>query len=297
MTILITGATGLVGKALVSSLLEKGHTIHYLTTSKHKIKTEEHLKGFYWNPVKEEINDNCIDGVEIIIHLAGANVSKRWTRKYKQEIWDSRTLSTQLLVKLLKLSCHKVKHLVNASAIGIYKDSLTEIYSEESTVYSTSFLGRVVQAWEEATEAVSNLSIPVSKMRIGIVLSEDGGALQKMSQPIKMGLGAKFGHGKQWQSWIHIDDLVNSILYVIENKLDGTINAVAPNPVTNQELTKAIAKHYKKPLFLPGVPKFMMQLILGEMHTILFESQKVSPERLKDSGFKFRYNFIQDIFE
>lgn len=297
MKILLTGATGLVGTALVKQLQSAGHDIHFLTTSKNKLSSDDNYKGFYWNPSQNEIDVQCIDDVEVIIHLAGANVSNRWSKQYKQEIIDSRTKSTSLLADLLKNNKHKVKHVINASAVGIYKDSLNVNYDESAEAFSDTFLGQVVQKWENAADVFQSMNIRLAKVRIGIVLSENGGAFVKMSQPIKMGVGAAFGSGKQWQSWISLDDLVSIFIFIMDKELEGVYNAVAPNPVTNKELTKAIAKHFKRPLFLPGIPKFMMQLILGEMHQILFESQKVNAEKIKSLGFEFKHPEIQLFLE
>lgn len=289
MKILITGATGLVGTELVALLLENGIKIHYLTTSKTKIESKPHYQGFYWNPEKSFIDENCLMGVDVIIHLAGATVSKRWTTNYKQEIIESRTLSSNLLYSCLKNHPNQVKQIVSASAIGIYPDSLTEIYSEENKSVDDSFLGQVVVKWEESVDVFSRLNLKVCKLRIGLVLSDKGGALSEMVKPIKLGFGSPFGSGKQVQSWIHIHDLASMFYFAIKNQWEGPFNAVAPNPVTNAELTKAIAKTFNKPLFMPNIPKFAMKLILGEMHQLLFLSQNVSSAKAEKNGFQFRY--------
>ena len=155
----------------------------------------------------------------------------------------------------------------------------------------------MVKAWEKAVDGFSELDINVSKVRIGLVLAENGGALQEMVKPIKLGAGAAFGTGKQWQSWVHIHDLANLFLYVLQKNLSGVYNGVAPNPVSNQELTKTIATVLKKPLFLPNIPKFFMKLVLGEMHTILFDSQRVSSKKIEDKGFYFKYHHLEPALE
>lgn len=289
MKILITGATGLVGKELIALLLENGNEIHYLTTSKSKIESKPHYQGFYWNPEQSFIDENCLMGVDAIIHLAGATVSKRWTTNYKQEIIESRTLSSNLLYTCLKNHPNQVKQIVSASAIGIYPDSLTQIYTEDNKSVDDSFLGQVVVKWEESVDVFSRLNIKVCKLRTGLVLAKKGGALTEMLKPIKMGLGSPFGSGKQVQSWIHVEDLANMYLFAIQNQWEGTFNAVAPNPVTNAELTKAIAKTIHKPLFMPNIPRFAMKLVLGEMHQLLFSSQNVSAGKAEKNGFQFRY--------
>lgn len=289
MKILITGATGLVGKELTALLLENGNEIHYLTTSQSKIESKPNYLGFYWNPEKSIIDENCLMGVDAIVHLAGATVSKRWTTSYKQEIIESRTLSSNLLYSCLKNHPNSVKQIVSASAIGIYPDSLTQVYTEDNKSVDDSFLGQVVVKWEESVDVFSRLNIKVCKLRTGLVLAKKGGALTEMLKPIKMGLGSPFGSGKQVQSWIHLEDLANMYLFAIQNQWEGTFNAVAPNPVTNAELTKAIAKTINKPLFMPNIPKFAMKLVLGEMHQLLFSSQNVSAAKAEKNGFQFRY--------
>ena len=289
MTVLITGATGLVGQELVNLLLQNGYTIHYLSTSKSKLVSQNNYKGFFWNPKKSEIDTNALTGVEVIIHLAGASVAKKWTPAYKEEIIESRVLSTQLLYQTLQKNSHQVKQIISASAVGIYPDSLTDIYHETDLDIDVSFLGNVVKQWENEVSQFEKLEIIVSKIRIGIVLAKNGGALQEMAKPIKYGVGAAFGSGEQYQSWIHVQDLVAIFQFVMENQLVGVYNGVAPYPVTNSELTKAIAKTLGKPLFLPNIPKFVMKLILGEMYQILFSSQHVSCRKILDENFQFKF--------
>jgi uncharacterized protein (TIGR01777 family) len=293
MRVLITGATGLIGQEIVKLCHEKDIKVNYLTTSKSKIVQEENYKGFYWNPKAKEIDADCFKGVDTIVHLAGATVSKRWTPSYKKEILSSRTETTALLVNTLKELTHTVKQVVSASAIGIYPDSLINYYDESHNEISSSFLGQVVSVWEQASDEFLKLNITVSKIRIGLVLSNKGGALMEIVKPIKFGLGAAFGNGKQWQSWIHIHDLANLFLYVLQNNLSGVFDGVAPNPTSNSELTKTAASVLHKPLFMPNIPKFFMKLILGEMHILLFESQRVSSKKIADTGFLFKFNYLE----
>jgi len=289
MKVLITGATGLVGTELVSLLLKNGIHIHYLTTSKNKVQDEANYKGFFWNPEKGDIDTNCLEDVDVIIHLAGATISKRWTATYKQEILESRVLSTSVLYGLLKNTNHNVHQFISASATGIYPDSLDKVYSEEETQFDNSFLSQVVQKWEQSVNKISQLGIKVAKVRTGLVLSGKGGVLKEMARPTKYGLGAAFGSGKQMQSWIHLSDLAGIYYYILNEELEGVYNAVAPFPVTNEELIKQIAKAMDKPLFLPNIPKFAMKLVLGEMHTLLFDSQNVSAKKIISEGYQFKY--------
>lgn len=289
MKVLITGATGTIGSKLVELCHQKGWSVNYLTTSKEKIVTEDNYQGFYWNPKEQDIDANCLEGVDVIIHLVGASVANKWTPEYKEEIIESRTETTKLLYQAIKSGNYSIKKVVSASAIGLYPSSLTNYYDENYPEKSHHFLGQVVQKWEEAVDRFTFLNIDVTKLRIGIVLSENEGALPKMAKPIKLGVGAAFGNGKQWQSWIHIDDLVNMFLYVIEHDIKGIINAVGPNPVSNSELTKAIAKQLDKPLWLPNIPKTILKLVLGDMHEILFDSQRVSSKKIESLGFTFKH--------
>jgi uncharacterized protein (TIGR01777 family) len=289
MNILITGATGLIGKKMVTLLKKDNHIIHYLSTSKSKIEHTSNYKGFYWNPSKGEIDLAAFEDVSVIIHLAGASVSKKWTKAYKNEIIQSRVQTANLLLNTLKAHPNKVKQFVAASAIGIYPDDLTAIYHEDDSKIDDSFLGEVTQLWEESTNLFKSLPLLVTTIRIGVVLAKESGALVEMTKPIKYGFGAVLASGKQYVSWIHIDDLVAIFKYVIDHNLEGIYNAVSPYPTTNEELTKAIAKTIHKPLFLPNVPKFMLRFLLGEMHQIVTSSQHVSSRKILDSGFQFQF--------
>lgn len=289
MNILITGATGLVGNKLVSSLRKDNHSIHYLSTSKSKLKKNLNYKGFYWNPSTGEIDKKAFEDVSIIIHLAGASISKKWTKAYKKEILESRVEGANLIFETLKTNPNKVERFISASAIGIYPNDLNYIYHEDNTQIDDSFLGEVTELWEKSANQFKSLSILVSTIRIGVVFAKESGALVEMTKPIKYGLGAVLSSGQQYVSWIHVDDLVAIFKYVLDNNLNGVYNAVSPYPITNEELTKAIAKTINKPLFLPNVPKFMLNLLLGEMHIILTSSQNVSSRKILDDGFQFHF--------
>ena len=294
MKVLITGATGLIGTELVSLLLQNGITVNYLTTSKNKIINELNYNGFYWSPEQGIIDENCLMGVDSIINLAGANISKRWTNSYKQEIIESRLLSSALLFKAVKSNPNQVKQIVSASGTSIYPNSDTIIFDENSTQVNDNFLGNVVVKWEESADKFATLGLKVCKLRTGIVLSSKGGALVEMLKTIKLGLGSSFGSGKQIQSWIHIHDIAALYYFAINNNLEGVYNAVSPNPVTNDELTFSIAKVLKKPLFMPNIPKFIMKLILGEMHELLFENRHLSANKIIDEGFVFKFKTIDN---
>lgn len=294
MKILVTGATGLIGNELVKLLLAKNHSVNYLTTSKSKIVSKPNYKGFYWNPEQSKIDENCIYEVDVVINLAGANIAKRWTNAYKQEIIESRILSSELLYNLIKKNPNQVKQFVSASGTAIYPESFSKVYDETTKETEDSFLSNVVKKWEESANRFQVLGIKVCKLRTGMVLSNVGGALPEMMKPIKIGFGAAMGNGKQMQSWIHIDDLVSMYSFVVENQLEGVYNAVTPNPISSQELTTVIAKTLKKPLFLPNIPQFMMKLVLGEMSYLLFSSKNVSSDKIMKIGFQFQFLKIKE---
>lgn len=289
MNVLITGATGLVGSKLVTLLLKGNHTIHYLSTSKSKLKSSHNYKGFYWNPSNGEIDKNAFEDVNVIIHLAGASISKKWTTAYKKEVIESRVEGANLIFETLKNTPNKVTQFISASAVGIYPNDLNYIYHENNTQIDDSFLGEVTKLWEESANQFKSLSILVSIVRIGVVFAKESGALVEMTKPVKYGFGAALASGQQYVSWIHIDDLVAIFKYILDNNLKGIYNAVSPYPITNEELTKAIAKTIDKPLFMPNVPKFALNLILGEMHIILTNSQNVSCRKILDAGFQFQF--------
>ena len=289
MRILITGATGLIGSELVLLLLQNGISVHYLTTSKRKIENQPNYKGFFWNPKLGIIDENCLMGVDAIIHLAGASISKRWTKSYKQEIIESRIFSSNLLFKIVKENPNQVKQIISASGTAIYPNSSSTVYTEDSKTIADNFLSNVVLKWEESVDKFQSLNIKVCKLRTGVVFSDKGGALLEIIKPIKLGLGSPFGDGKQVQSWIHLHDLVAMYLFAVENSLEGVYNAVAPHPITNSELTKNIATILEKPLFMPNIPKFVMKLILGDMHELLFDNKKISAQKIINAGFVFQY--------
>ncbi len=289
MRILITGATGLVGSQLTGLCREKGIKVNYLTTSKSKLENEEGYQGFYWDPEAGIIEKECIEDVRMIVHLAGASIAEPWSKSYKRTIIKSRTETAALLFKTLSENPHKVENFISASAIGIYPSSLEKLYTEEDHQVADNFVGEVVKKWEEAADEFEKLGLDVAKIRIGLVLAKEGGMLEKIKKPISLNMGAALGSGKQWQSWIHIEDLAGIFLHSIENELTGVYNAVAPNPVTNKEMTKELASQMGKTVWLPNVPKFVLRTLLGEMSQIVLSSQLVSSSKIEAAGFDFKY--------
>ncbi|WP_276167677.1 TIGR01777 family oxidoreductase [Zobellia alginiliquefaciens] len=290
MRILITGATGLVGSAIVEQCHKNDIAVNYLTTRKSKITSEPKFQGYYWNPNKGEIDLECFNGVSAIINLAGATISKRWTSSYKKKIISSRVNSLRTLhTALNKVDSKGITSFVSASAIGRYPDSLSNFYTEDETEVDDSFLGEVVKIWENETDKFKSFGFNVAKVRIGLVMSCKGGALPEMAKPIKNYVGAAFGSGQQWQSWVHISDLARIFVFIVAHNLEGVYNGVGPNPVTNTKLVKEIAKVLDRPVILPNIPKVVMKIILGKMSYLLFASQRVSCKKIEEEGFNFVY--------
>lgn len=298
MTILITGGTGLIGSELTRVLQANGHTVHWLSTRKSNLPQSSTLKGFYWNPAEGKIDTACFEGVTTIVHLAGASIAKRWTGAYKQELLESRVLSANLLFSALKkYPEHQVRHYISASGVAIYPDSSTESYTESSTAIDRGFLGTLVSRWEESAHQFEALGLLVAKVRTGVVYAKKGGALEPIVKPIKWGLGSDFGSGKQRQSWIHLTDIVRLYTWIIEYAHTGVFNGVAPDAVTQHEQTRCIAKVLGKPVFLPAVPRFVMRMVLGEMHELLFNDKAIQPERALQMGFAFDFPDLQSAME
>lgn len=293
MYILITGGTGLVGKALTTYLLDKGYEITVLTrhipeTNKQNSK----LKYAQWNVHNQTVDINAVCYADYIIHLAGANVAeKRWTRKRKQEIVDSRVKSTELLAKTLQNNPHKLKAFISTSAIGWYgADKLEKIFTEND-LPATDFLGETCKQWEEALKPIQAMGIRTVSVRTGIVLSKEGGALASFKKPLRFGIAPILGNGKQIISWIHMDDLVRLYTYFLEHEtLHGPFNAVAPKPVSNKTLMLALAKKVRFKFYISlYIPSFMLKLLLGKMSIEVLKSTTVSCEKIQQAGFVFQF--------
>lgn len=283
--ILVTGGTGLVGKHLTRLLLDQGYTVSHLSRSAGKNPL---VKTYLWNVDRGTIDAACIDGVDTIVHLAGAGIAdKRWTDKRKQLLIESRTRSIEIIYNLLKTSPNQVRAVISASATGYYSDRGDELLTEDSAP-AHDFLGSCCIAWESAVAEGEKLGLRVVKFRTGVVLAKEGGALPKLAMPVKFGVGSPIGNGQQWIPWIHLHDVVKMYLYgIINTKLTGTFNMTAPSPVTNKQLTQAVAKQLHRPLWAPNVPAFAIKLMLGEMSTIVLGSTKVSAQKIEAAGFKF----------
>ncbi|MDX5442493.1 MAG: TIGR01777 family oxidoreductase [Hymenobacteraceae bacterium] len=293
--ILITGGTGLVGTRLSEMLIDQGYDVAHL--SRHPDKFSKY-KTFKWDIHKSYIDENAITWADYIINLAGANVSEgKWTDERKKEIRDSRVLSTQLLVQYLQNHTQHVKALISTSAIGIYGNT-GEILISEETSPGEDFLAELCKEWEQAALKANALGIRTVIFRTGIVLSDKGGALPQIAKPIKLMAGAPLGTGKQYMSWIHIDDLCRLFVKAIEEPaFSGTYNAVAPHPVTNEEFTKKLADVMHRPLVLPNVPAFALNLVLGEMSEVVLGGSRVSPNKVMHKGFTFEYSYLDEALE
>ena len=319
MKILITGATGLIGSQIINDALSQGIEVNFLTTRRIKTLNENKLKGFYWNPDNSHIeNLECFEKVDTIIHLAGSRIDKRWTNRYKKKILESRIKSLEFLFSVIQSNNFSVNHLISASAIGCYPSSESKEFNENEPIKADNFLSKVVNDWELAANKFNSIGIPVSIVRIGLVVSAKGGFFRKTVESMfYTKIAVIFGDGKQFQSWIHIEDVSAIFLFILKNKLLGNFNAVAPNPITNLEMVNTTKNQlydvllnknfesftgkwftydyigFKKKLlvyFSVKVPRKFFKFIFGEMHSILFSSQKVSPKKIQNSGYNFKYS-------
>lgn len=297
-TILVTGGTGFVGKGLVKLLLSKGYTVNLLVRDQSEEEENPNLRTFKWDVYKGEIDQNCIIGVDAIIHLAGEEIAaKRWTDERKTQIVESRTKSVRMIYELLRTTKHEVNHIISASAVGYYGDRGDELLSEDS-LPKKDFLAETCIAWEEAVDEGHRLGLRIVKLRSGIILAKDGGVLPQMDKPLRFGLGVIPGSGKQWVSWIHYTDALNIYAYALENEnLKGAYNMVAPEPVTLENLTRSIAKAIgKSPLFIHA-PVIALKVAIGEMSLMVLESTKASAEKLTKAGYKFLYPTIAEAMD
>jgi uncharacterized protein (TIGR01777 family) len=293
-TVLITGGTGLIGKSLGQALLDKGYKVIILSRQTDNKTTIGNLSYANWNVEQQTIDKNAIATADHIIHLAGAGVAeRRWTKKRKKEIADSRVNSSRLIVNALHSTANKIKTIVSASAIGWYgADPVipnNKPFTEDATV-SNDFLGNTCRQWEESIQPVSEQGKRLVILRTGIVLSRDGGALKEFLKPLRFSIAAVLGSGKQIISWIHIEDLVNMFIAAIENEnMTGIYNAVAPGPVSNKELTLQLAKSRSKYFISVHIPSFVLKLVLGEMSIEILKSTTVSSKKIQMAGFHFHY--------
>lgn len=292
MTILITGGSGVVGRHLCEKLKDKGYDVHILSRTSRQ-GTE--MSTYSWDLGKKTIEKEIFETADYIVHLAGANIGdKRWTAKRRQLIIDSRVKSGQLIFEKLNENKNKLKAFISASAVGYYGTIPTDKIFVETDPPSNDFLGNTCRQWEQSADSFEKLGIRTVKIRTGVVLSNQGGALEKMMLPIKIGIGSFLGNGRQYIPWIHIDDLCGIYIKAVEDtEMKGAYNAVAPDYETNRDFTKTLARVLKKPLWFPNIPALMLYLIFGKMSEILLKGNKVSPEKIIKAGFIFKFATLE----
>lgn len=293
--ILITGGTGLLGKILTKELQNQGHHVSILSRNPEKVKG---VKAFYWDVEKQEIDEQCLDGIDTVIHLAGEGIAdKKWTFKRKQEIIDSRVNSIQLIYQLMSKNQNSVKAVVSASAVGFYGDRADEILTEESNK-GTGFLSDACHFWEEAVDEGQQFEVRIVKLRIGLLLTSKGGVLAPFKLMVNTFTAMNFGNGRQWFPWIHADDLVGMFAWAVnDDKITGVFNATAPTPVTNSVFTKTLAKVLKKPFWPFQIPVFMLKMILGERKELLLMSDKTDSKKIQQAGYVFKFVDLKKALE
>ncbi|MDA8791828.1 TIGR01777 family oxidoreductase [Bacteriovoracaceae bacterium] len=299
MKFLITGATGLVGSHLVQSLFEKGYDqVNVLSRNATKAQNSFSfpVKCFEWNPSTGQIDMNCFEGVDVIIHLAGESVAQRWSQSRKDKILNSRVQGTKLIANSIKKLKIPPKKIISTSAIGIYGSRASELLSSVSTP-GEGFLADVCLNWEAPIRELSLENTQALILRVGIVLSLKGGALQQMLPPFQAGVAGNLGDGKQYMSWIHIDDLIRQFIFLAENKVDQSIyNGVSPQPETNASFTKSLGRVLRRPTAIP-IPSIGLKVLFGEMSEILLNSQRVEPKNFTLEGFNFKFKNLEDALE
>ncbi len=292
-TTLLAGGTGFIGTRLTALLREKGHTVRLLT---------RHPRGegeFAWDTEKGTLDENALTGVDYVINLAGAGIAdKRWTAARKSEIIESRVKSTQMLVQALERSGHRPTAWASASAIGYYGNSGEKLMHESDAPVDHSFMVQCCEQWEQAVEAVAALGIRTIRLRTGVVLGKEGGALAEFIKPLRLGVGTYFGDGRAWYSWIHLDDICGAYIWALETpEAEGIYNAVAPHPARIKPLVQALVRARRKPAVIVPVPAFPLRLWFGEMSTTILNSNLVSAEKLRQGGFTFEYPVLEEALE
>ena len=296
--VLITGGSGFIGKKLTDLLQRNGYSVSILTRAGGNFGN---VDTFKWDPVNGSIDEEALEGLFAVVHLAGAGVADRkWTRQRKKDILDSRIKSASLIYHKLKEKPEneRPEAFISASGVGFYGYDTGSLLINEQSNPGDDFLATVCKEWELAADAFEDLSMRVVKLRIGFVLSEIGGALKVMMRPVKFWLGAGLGRGDQYLSWIHVDDLVRMFLLALDHsKIHGSYNAVGPAPATNEEMMKEIARVLEKPFFLPNVPAFALKLVMGEMASMVLGGNRVSCDRIVSEGFEFNHPSLEGALE
>ncbi|MDP3312275.1 TIGR01777 family oxidoreductase [Lutibacter sp.] len=290
-TILVTGASGLIGKQLCILLKQKGHLVKVL--SRNKANTNN---SYYWDIDANFIDEEALLNTEFIIHLAGENIGgKQWTKSQKQHIIDSRVKSANLLYNTVKRLNINLKGFIAASGVGYYGAETTKKTYTEKDVSGSDFLSTVCLQWENVSKQFKQLGIRTVILRTGVVFSKKGGALEKIIKPIKLGFGAVLGNGNQFMPWIHINDLCKMYAQAVENEnLNGIYNAVSPEFITNKQVTELLAKDLGKKIWLPNIPAFILKFALGKMSNLILEGSRISAEKIIKTGFKFKYANLKE---
>jgi len=286
--VLITGGSGLIGQALKIRLEEKGYEVALLSRGGKKVY---HTECFAWDIARGEIDREALNSSDYIIHLAGANIgAKRWTSRRKREIRASRIDSTNLIFANLDKQGKKLKAFISSSAIGYYGAVSSEHIFTEADPPSDDFLGQTCRDWEHAADQISESGIRTVKIRTGIVLSNKGGALSRLQLPVRWGLGSPLGDGKQYMPWIHMDDLCDIYMHALEHEdMQGAFNAVAPEHITNKALTRRLAEALRRPFWAPNIPALGLKILFGEMAAMLLKGSRISSEKIREAGFKFKF--------
>lgn len=292
MKVLITGGSGLLGSSLTQKLLSENIDVVHLTREKN---SKNDVKNYLWNWGKNEIDERCFNGITHIIHLAGAGIAeKAWTQKRKNTIVKSRVLTARLLHSKIESLNIDLKAFISASAVGFYGAQVSEKEFNESDVSYEDFMGNCCKQWENAAD----LFIPISrvvKLRLGVILDKDFGALPRIARMIKNRIGSPLGTGSQYMPWIHIDDAVEIFYKAIRNnEYSGVYNAVSTENITNSILTKSVGRVLNRKIWLPNVPSFILRFLYGEMSDTILKGVKVSNKKIKNLGFKFKYNKIDE---
>lgn len=292
--ILITGGTGLIGNHLIPRLLDANHSIKLLSRNAGSKKIGNHLiETYQWNIKNQEIDAAAFKDVDIIIHLAGKNINTRWTKKAKRNIIESRTASSKLLLDYLQANAHSVKKIISASAIGYYGETATKAVLEHEKP-GNDFLSITCQKWEASVKAFESIDIEVTTLRIGVVLSNKGGAYKAMKTAFSFGLGSAVASGNQFMSWVHIKDVGSAFIEAVENTdMKGTFNLTAPGACTNQFFSQSLAQSLHLPFFLPNVPEVFLKLFLGERANLLLTSTRTSCDKILNIGFPFEFDNLK----
>lgn len=288
-SVLITGGGGLVGRYLTSTLIEKGYRVSHLSR---KLSYQNNIRVFQWDPEKGILDPDALDGIDYVVHLAGANIGeKRWTERRKEEILTSRVKSVRLLHKTVSDSKIKLKAFISASAIGYYGSMTTDKIFTEADPPAIDFLGTTCRLWEEGADLFADSGIRTVKIRTAVVLEKSDSALSKMMMTAKFGFLVQTGNGRQYMPWIHIQDLCNIYLKAINDQdMRGSYNAVSPQHVTYKEFIKTLAQVMGKTVFPVSVPSFILRVVLGDMSDVVLKGSRVSSEKIVKSGYSFLFN-------